>query len=87
MSEERRIVCWVQLVIGCTSWEAPESIKTLYISPQRKQKKKKSSSEIVDKKKKKKNKKYYHKKEEKKKKTQKTSESQCIDKDFERTCT
>lgn len=33
MSEERRIVCRVQPVIGCTSWEAPKSIKTLYISP------------------------------------------------------
>lgn len=40
MSVERRIVCWVQLVIECTSWEAPKSIKTLYISPQRKPKRK-----------------------------------------------
>lgn len=64
MSKERRIVCWVQLVIGCTSWEAPKNIKRLYISSKRTPKKKKNpkktcSSEIVDYKKNKKQKFYY----------------------------
>lgn len=61
MSEERRIVCWVQTVIGCTSWEAPKTLR-------------RCSSEIVDNIKKEKQT-YYNKKEEEKEETTKEQEA------------